>query len=298
MKTRHLEKLLGDRLRRHFPAQISAFALFIAKLGWAALFGGLLLLGILITKVMWPADAALTRYDALTLYAIALQSLMIILRLETWPEMRVILLFHVTGTIMELFKTKMGSWTYPEPSLLRIDTVPLFSGFMYAAVGSFMTRAIHVFDMSFTPFPHIGWLYALGIAIYINFFTHNYFLDLRNLLFLASLFIFWRTRIFFRIEAGWYWIPLPIAALLSSFFLWVAENIGTLTRTWFYAGQSNGDLVSLSKLGSWYLLLYISFASVLLVNRDAIKKKAPKGPFIFCLEISRGYGGSAPTQFT
>jgi len=26
-------------------------------------------------------------------------------------------------------------------------------------------------------------------------------------------------------------------------------------------------------MGSWYLLLYISFASVLLVNRDAIKDK-------------------------
>jgi uncharacterized membrane protein YoaT (DUF817 family) len=89
---------------------------------------------------------------------------------------------------------------------------------------------------------------------------------------LASVLIFWRTRIYFRIETGWYWMPLPIAAFLSSFFPWVAQNIGTLTRTSSYAGQSNYDLVSLSKMGSWYLLLYISFASVLLVNRDAIKK--------------------------
>ncbi len=272
MNTRHLEKLLGDRLRRHFPHHISAFALFIAKLAWAALFGGMLLLGILMTKAFWPLDATVARYDALTLYALTLQILMIALRIETWSEMWVILLFHGTGTAMELFKTNMGSWTYPEPSLLRIDQVPLFSGFMYAAVGSFMTRAIRVFDMSFTPFPPIGWLYGLGLLIYINFFTHHYILDLRFALFAASVVIFWRTRIYFRIETGWYWMPLPIAALLSSVFLWVAENIGTLTRTWSYAGQSNWDLVSLSKMGSWYLLLYISFASVLLVNRDAIKK--------------------------
>ncbi len=198
--------------------------------------------------------------------------MMIVLRIESWYEMRVILLFHVTGTLMELFKTNMGSWTYPEPSLLRIDQVPLFSGFMYAAVGSFTTRAIRAFDMSFTPFPPIGWLYGLGYLIYIDFFTHHYFFDLRYALFAASVLIFWRTRIYFRIETGWYWMPLPIAAFLSSFFPWIAQNIGTLTRTSSYAGQSNYDLVSLSKMGSWYLLLYISFASVLLVNRNAIKK--------------------------
>jgi len=55
MNTRYLEKSLGDHLRRHFPHHISAFALFVAKLGWAALFGGLLLIGILITKAVWPA---------------------------------------------------------------------------------------------------------------------------------------------------------------------------------------------------------------------------------------------------
>ena len=37
---------------------------------------------------------------------------------------------------MEVFKTEAGSWTYPEDNLLRIGGVPLFSGFMYAAVGS------------------------------------------------------------------------------------------------------------------------------------------------------------------
>src|SRR6056300_1780997 len=225
MNTRHLEKLLGDRLRRHLPHQLSAFALFAAKLGWAALFGGLLLMGILITKAIWPLNATLTRYDALTLYAITLQILMIVLRIEAWSEMRVILLFHLTGTLMELFKTNMGSWTYPEPSLLRIDQVPLFSGFMYAAVGSFMTRAIRVFDMSFSPFPHVAWLYVLGLLIYLNFFTHHFMPDIRLALFAATIVLFAKTRVQFRIETRWFWMPLPLAALLSSFFLWVAENI-------------------------------------------------------------------------
>ncbi|MEO1734060.1 MAG: DUF817 family protein, partial [Pseudomonadota bacterium] len=57
-----------------------------------------------------------------------------------------------------------------------------------------------------------------------------------------------------------------------SFFLWLAENIGTLTRTWLYSGQSDGQLVSLAKMGSWYLLLYVSFVTVTLVVRDNLQR--------------------------
>ena len=51
-------------------------------------------------------------------------------------------------------------------------------------------------------------------------------------------------------------------------FLWVAENIGTRTSTWIYPGQGF-DLVSLSKMGSWYLLIFVSFTTVTAVYRDA-----------------------------
>ena len=71
---------------------------------------------------------------------------MLAFRLETWAEARVILVFHVVGTIMELFKTAAGSWIYPEPSILRIADVPLFSGFMYAAVGSYIARIWRIFE--------------------------------------------------------------------------------------------------------------------------------------------------------
>lgn len=32
---------------------------------------------------------------------------------------------------MFVYETAMGSWTYPEPSVLRIGGVPLFTGFGY-----------------------------------------------------------------------------------------------------------------------------------------------------------------------
>ena len=47
---------------------------------------------------------------------------MLAFRLETLEEAKVILTFHVVGTVMELFKTYAGSWVYPEPALLRVGS--------------------------------------------------------------------------------------------------------------------------------------------------------------------------------
>ena len=64
-------------------------------------------------------------------------------------EAKVILMFHAVGTVMEIFKTSAGSWIYPEANLLRIGGVPLFTGFMYAAVGSYLARVWRLFDFRF-----------------------------------------------------------------------------------------------------------------------------------------------------
>jgi uncharacterized membrane protein YoaT (DUF817 family) len=115
---------------------------------------------------------------------------------------------------------------------------------------------------------------VLATAIYVNFFAHHFMPDIRIALFAATLVLFLRTRIWFRIGANWYWMPLPLAAFFSSFFLWLAENIGTLTGTWLYAGQNPLDRVSFAKMGSWYLLLYVSFVTVTLVLRHSLKSQA------------------------
>lgn len=133
-----------------------------------------------------------------------------------------------------------------------------------------MARVIRLFDMRFAPYPPFWITILLASAIYVNFFAHHVLPDIRLVLFAATVILFARTRIWFRIGGSTYWMPLPLAAFLSSFFLWVAENVGTATRTWIYAGQVDGELVSLAKMGSWYLLLYVSFATVTLVFRDAL----------------------------
>ncbi|UWQ09449.1 DUF817 domain-containing protein [Aliiroseovarius crassostreae] len=262
-------------MRSRLPYGVAEFVMFVLKQGWAALFGGLMLIGIMLSKAIWQPDWPLARYDALVIYAVALQAGFLWLKLESWAEARVILLFHLTGTIMEIFKIQMGSWAYPEPGLLKLMGVPLFSGFMYASVGSFMARVIRIFDMRFTPFPPLWAHFALAGAIYLNFFTHHWIWDMRWILMGLTVVLFWRTRIWFRI-GRFYWMPLPLAAFFSSFFLWIAENVGTRSGTWVYAGTKAIDWASLAKMGSWYLLLYVSFATVTLVYRRALGGPVPE----------------------
>ena len=273
-RTRRLERNLGDWIRARLPLAAAEFIMFTLKQGWAAIFGILLLGGMIVTTWIWQPDWALARYDALLIYALALQALLLASGMESWREVRVILLFHLTGTAMEIFKVQAGSWAYPGAGLIKLYDVPLFSGFMYAAVGSYMARVIRLFDMQFAPYPPFRSTVALAAAIYCNFFAHHYLPDIRMVLFAATVLLFARTRIWFRIGQRFYWMPLPVAAFLSSFFLWVAENVGTSTKTWLYNGQSSGELVSLAKMGSWYLLLYVSFATVTLVFREALLPEA------------------------
>jgi len=150
------------------------FALFGFKQAWACLFGALLLALLLVTHLLWPAHAAIARYDALFVAALGIQLALLAFRLETLREAKLILAFHAVGTCMELFKTSVGSWTYPEPSLLRLGHVPLFSGFMYAAVGSYLARVWRIFEFHFERYPPLPLTAALAAAIYANFFTHHF----------------------------------------------------------------------------------------------------------------------------
>jgi uncharacterized membrane protein YoaT (DUF817 family) len=199
------------------------------------------------------------------------------LRLESWAEAKVIFAFHVIGTIMELFKTAAGSWLYPESSLLHIGRVPLFSGFMYAAVGSYIARIWRIFAFRFTRYPPMWTTTLLAIAIYVNFFAHHWLPDVRLALFAAAIALFGRTWIIFTPWRTPRRMPLLIGFLLVALFIWFAENIGTFANAWTYPDQRGGwRMVSLAKLGSWYLLMIISFVLVSRVHgiereRDQIR---------------------------
>ncbi|MGA9658472.1 MAG: DUF817 domain-containing protein, partial [Asticcacaulis sp.] len=255
----------------YLPAPLREFVLFGLKMAWSCLFGAGMLFLLIVTHLFWPVDAPIYRYDVLLGGALLIQAMLLWTRLETFNEVKVIMLYHVIGTAMEIFKTHMGSWTYPEPSVFHIAGVPLFTGFMYGSVGSFIARAVRVFDMRFSHYPKPWITYVLAIIIYINFFTHHFIYDFRYLIFAAIAVIYFRCFVFFRVDQTVRSMPYLLAGTLTAFFLWLAENIGTYTHTWAYPGEA-WHLVSLQKMGAWGLLLIISFVTVTLI----FKPKAPE----------------------
>lgn len=268
-----------DRLERlQFRSPVAAgayeFMLFGFKQAWACLFGALVLALLIATHLWWPDDAPIHRYDALTIACALIQLGMLAFRLETLSEARVILAFHIVGTCMEIFKTAMGSWAYPDDALLRVGGVPLFSGFMYAAVGSYIARIWRIFSFTLPGSPPAWQPVALAAAIYANFFTHHFGPDLRFALFAATAFIWRRTWVEFTVWRKRRRMPLLIGLLLVALFIWFAENIGTFTRTWAYPGQEQlWTMVPLAKLGAWYLLMIISFVLVLRLHGEPARQQ-------------------------
>ncbi len=238
---------------------LSDFWWFGLKQAWACMFGGLLLAGILLSHLFWPEGALVPRYDFLFLYAVVIQLCFLLFKLETLEEAKIILIFHIVGTVMELFKTYVGSWTYPEENYIRLYGVPLFSGFMYSAVGSFLARVWRDFDFKYDNYPDFWKTALLGFFIYLNFFSHHYIWDMRYVLFAGVIILFRKSWIYFSVNDSRYKMPILLAMLLGSFFIWLAENLATFSRIWVYPNQATvWELVPLSKFGSWFLLMIIS----------------------------------------
>ena len=244
------------------------FVRFGVKQGWACLFGGLLLAVIVATRLWNPETVGIARYDFLFLAALAIQIVLLATRLETLAEARVILLFHAVAMGMEIFKIAVGSWAYPDSGHLCVLNVPLFAGFMYAAVGSYIARAWRLFDFRFTRHPPFRAMALLSAGIYANFFTHHFIVDLRWLLFVATAAAFGPATVHFRIWKAHRRMPLIVGFLLVALFIWGAENIGTVTHAWLYPFQTAAwRMVRFTKLGSWFLLMIVSYTLVSLVER-------------------------------
>ncbi|MFC7943158.1 DUF817 domain-containing protein [Microbacterium oxydans] len=256
-------RLLRDAPSNGVRAGLIEFSVFVVKQAWACIFGGALLVLIVAARLWYPDDAALARNDALTIAAVLIQIAMLVFRLESGRELWVIVLFHITGTVMELFKTDVGSWAYAADGILRIGGVPLFSGFMYAAVGSYMVRVYRLFDLGFTRYPRRWMTAILAGAIYVNFFTHHRWWDARWVLLVGVVLLWLPTVMHARVWRRT--IRLPLLAVFAgvAVFIYLAENIGTWAGAWAYPDQAGGwQPVSLSKLSSWFLLMIISVVLV------------------------------------
>ncbi len=261
-------------MNKHLKTFLYEFWIFGLKQAYACLFGGFLLLVIIITKYWYPIEG-LHRYDFIFLSAIVFQFFLLVTKLETIRESVVIVVFHAVATVMELFKTSdaIGSWSYPEAYVFGIGNVPLFTGFMYSAVGSYMARVWRIFEFRYDHYPARKYTVILVTLIYLNFFTHHFIWDIRWLLLTATFVMFYRTTIYFKIIDTYRHMPLLLGWTLVALFIWLAENIGTFTNTWIYPNQAAGwQMVSLSKLVSWFLLMLLSFVLVSLIKQMHINQ--------------------------
>jgi uncharacterized membrane protein YoaT (DUF817 family) len=220
----------------------------------------------------------IARYDFLFLSAILIQFVLFFTGLETKDEVKVIFLFHIIGLVLELFKTSpgVGSWSYPEPAFFKLWTVPLYSGFMYAAIGSYISQAWKIFKLELTHYTHYVWSVLLCILIYINFFTNHYIYDIRLFLIAAVFIFFWKTKVYFTVTHKRRSMPLAVSFILIAFFIWIAENISTFFGAWQYPDQVHiWKAVSTQKVTSWFLMVIISFIIVAYLKhfkKDVLKK--------------------------
>jgi len=69
--------------------------------------------------------------------------------------------------------------------------------------------------------------------------------------------------VWFKADEKYRPMPLIVGLFLVALFIWFAENIGTFAHAWSYPGQEAiWHMVSPAKLGSWFLLMLISFVLV------------------------------------
>jgi uncharacterized membrane protein YoaT (DUF817 family) len=239
------------------------FAIFTLKQARAALFAGTFLF--LIFASSHFSIPGLYRYDFLFIAAVTIQILMLIFKLETVDEAKTIVLFHLIGLLLEIYKTHptIGSWSYPEPGYLKIFAVPLYSGFMYASIGSYIAQAWKGFNLKLTHYPHYAYSVTLGVLIYLNFFTNHFIYDIRLFLIAAIFILYRKTWVEFTPRVKTYRMPLGLGFVLIAFFVWIAENIGTFYGAWQYPSQIHAwQIVSFQKITSWFLMVIISFIIV------------------------------------
>ncbi|WP_050613475.1 DUF817 domain-containing protein [Bacillus testis] len=217
----------------------------------------------------------LHRYDLILVVCLIAQAMMLILKLETFDELKVICLFHIIGLALELYKVHMGSWSYPEEGYSKFFGVPLYSGFMYASVASYICQAWRRLHLRIVGWPKAFWAVSISVLIYANFFVHHFLFDGRWLLTAMLFVIFYRTKVFYELNDKTYKMPLTLSFLLIGFFIWIAENITTFLGAWQYPDQEKAwTIVHIGKISSWFLLVVISI--IIVAQLKKVKNDSPR----------------------
>lgn len=218
----------------------------------------------------------LPRYDFMLVSCLAMQVFMVWSKLETKKELVAVTAFHAIGLILELYKVNRGSWSYPEFAYTKIANVPLYSGFMYASVASYVFQAYRVFGLEFTRMPKKAWV-LVGVAlIYLNFFTARTFGDNRIWIILSLLALFLPSQAHFTCQTKRFRMPLALSFGLIGFFVWVGENLCTYLGAWLYPHQLDGwEMVGAGKIVSWSMMVMVAFALIWTWKEASERKSMP-----------------------
>lgn len=234
---------------------------FVWKLAQSCTFAFALVALLIVTKFVhlpW-----LARYDWMFLFCVAIQLLMVKARMETWKDAAVVGVFHLLGTGLEIYKVAQGSWSYPGDSLLRVGDVPLYAGFMYGSVASFMCLAWKKMSLRASDWPNTPTALTVANLIYLQFYFPVWHFGARFVMLAIIAAIFWRSRVHFTCDGQRWQMPMPVAFALIGSMIYVAENIGTAVGAWRYPYQAHGwVMVHPTKMLAWTLLMTVSLIVV------------------------------------
>ncbi|MBW5893517.1 DUF817 domain-containing protein [Pectobacterium polaris] len=264
----HFQQQLEKGITPSSPKGLTRFLIeflyFGVKEARSCIFVGLFFLTVFsVPKAGW---FSIPRYDLLLIFAIVIQGWMIASKLETWDELKAVTLFHLVGFALEVFKTSSGirSWSYPDFAYTKVLGVPLFAGFMYASVGSYIIQSWRLFDLKIRHHPPYWLATLVALLIYANFFTHHYIGDYRWYIAALAVGLYARTTVIFTPYDRERRMPLSLAFILIGFFIWLAENISTFFSIWSYPEQLGAwSMVHVGKWSSWALLVIMTFTIVI-----------------------------------
>jgi uncharacterized membrane protein YoaT (DUF817 family) len=244
---------------------------FVRREAISATFSLVLLAAIALTDAVRVPGIA--RYDLLLVVGVVTQVVMVWRKMETWLDVLVMALYHGLGLLLETYKVNHGSWSYPEAALTKIGNVPLYSGFMYASVASYMSVAYRVFRLEFGGWPGKWWSGLALVLVYGQFFLPAQNLAIRAALAGVIVAVYWRCWVHFDAGGVRLKMPLNVSFGLIGFFVWVAENWATHFHGWVYPNQLDGwEPVQFSKVLSWSLMVVVS-VNILYAYKETIKGK-------------------------
>ena len=214
--------------QRTIDARLYEFIRFGIKQGWACLFGALMLALLIGTHLFYPrAPARPLRLPCPG--RTCDPGGMLAFRLETWEEAKVIFVFHVVGTIMEVFKTRRAPGSIRSPPCCA-------SAACRCSPASCMPRS--------APTSPAAGACSTSASRTIRRYGHRacWRRHLRQLLRapLRHRHARWpvrlrRTavrpcRVHYKIWRVHRRMPLLVGLVLVALFIWLAENIGTFAR--------------------------------------------------------------------